>query len=208
MNKFNLKFVTFFGLGNIKYAPGSFASGTVCILCYFLIKNVPNSFLIMFVIFLAILFYAPVAIRKTLKNFNIESSDQMVNQEEFTSDDPKQIVVDEVLGMLIPLFFLSLAFEMSSLPILLQKITSIVWFMEGQTLVTELYAILYLKFLVFIYFLLFRFFDIFKPFPIGYVDKNFKGSFGIILDDIIAGIYCLLFPFILLICSLIINSFN
>ena len=38
-------------------------------------------------------------------------------------------------------------------------------------------------------FLLFRFFDIFKPYPIYIIDKNFKNSFGIMLDDIIAGLY-------------------
>ena len=38
-------------------------------------------------------------------------------------------------------------------------------------------------------FFLFRFFDIFKPFPIGYFDKNYKNSFGIMFDDVLAGLY-------------------
>jgi phosphatidylglycerophosphatase A len=37
-------------------------------------------------------------------------------------------------------------------------------------------------------FILFRFFDILKPFPISYIDKNIKNGFGIVLDDLIAGI--------------------
>ena len=37
-------------------------------------------------------------------------------------------------------------------------------------------------------FVLFRFFDILKPFPISWVDKNISGGFGIMLDDILAGI--------------------
>ena len=37
-------------------------------------------------------------------------------------------------------------------------------------------------------FVLFRFFDIFKIFPSNYIDKNYKNSFGIIADDLIAGI--------------------
>ncbi|MCY4044823.1 MAG: phosphatidylglycerophosphatase A [Cellvibrionales bacterium] len=41
-------------------------------------------------------------------------------------------------------------------------------------------------------FLFFRFFDIIKPFPIGLLDKYAKGGFGIMIDDIIAGIYALL----------------
>ena len=38
-------------------------------------------------------------------------------------------------------------------------------------------------------FILFRFFDILKPFPISFVDKNIKNSFGVILDDILAGFF-------------------
>ena len=38
-------------------------------------------------------------------------------------------------------------------------------------------------------FVLFRLFDILKPFPIGLIDKKLKGGAGIVLDDIIAGIY-------------------
>lgn len=37
-------------------------------------------------------------------------------------------------------------------------------------------------------FILFRFFDIIKPFPIGWADKKVSGGFGIMLDDILAGI--------------------
>jgi phosphatidylglycerophosphatase A len=38
-------------------------------------------------------------------------------------------------------------------------------------------------------FVLFRFFDIVKPFPIGWLDKKVSGGFGIMLDDVIAGLY-------------------
>jgi phosphatidylglycerophosphatase A len=38
-------------------------------------------------------------------------------------------------------------------------------------------------------FLLFRVFDILKPFPIGMIDKKVKGGVGIVLDDIVAGVY-------------------
>jgi phosphatidylglycerophosphatase A len=40
-------------------------------------------------------------------------------------------------------------------------------------------------------FLLFRLFDIWKPWPIGYIDEHIKGGVGIILDDVLAGIYSL-----------------
>jgi len=40
-------------------------------------------------------------------------------------------------------------------------------------------------------FVLFRLFDIWKPWPIGTIDKHVKGGFGIMLDDVIAGIFAL-----------------
>ncbi|KDE39734.1 MAG: phosphatidylglycerophosphatase A [Nitrincola lacisaponensis] len=50
-------------------------------------------------------------------------------------------------------------------------------------------------------FALFRLFDIWKPWPIGWADRRVSGGLGIMLDDVIAGVYalvvlqCLLFIF-------------
>ena len=52
----------------------------------------------------------------------------------------------------------------------------------------------------FFIFILFRFFDIFKIFPANWIDKNINNSLGVILDDLVAGVYCV-FIF------LIINAF-
>ncbi|WP_281648781.1 phosphatidylglycerophosphatase A [Parendozoicomonas sp. Alg238-R29] len=41
-------------------------------------------------------------------------------------------------------------------------------------------------------FVLFRIFDIWKPWPISVADKKVHGGFGIMLDDLIAGIYALI----------------
>lgn len=41
-------------------------------------------------------------------------------------------------------------------------------------------------------FALFRFFDILKPFPVSYADRNIKGGLGVMVDDVLAGIYALL----------------
>ncbi len=40
-------------------------------------------------------------------------------------------------------------------------------------------------------FFVFRFFDIYKPWPVSWCDENVKGGLGIILDDIVAGIYAM-----------------
>ena len=78
--------------------------------------------------------------------------------------DPKEIVIDEFIGQSIPICLYEVAHDMP-------KETDQV-----------------LKF-YFIMFVLFRIFDIAKPFPVSYYDKNFKNSFGVIMDDICAGLY-------------------
>ena len=55
----------------------------------------------------------------------------------------------------------------------------------------------YLKFtndfiMFFLILILFRFFDILKIFPINWVDKNIKNSFGVVLDDLLAGVYSII----------------
>lgn len=41
-------------------------------------------------------------------------------------------------------------------------------------------------------FITFRFFDIIKPWPIGWLDKKVSGGFGVMIDDVLAGVYGLL----------------
>lgn len=41
-------------------------------------------------------------------------------------------------------------------------------------------------------FILFRIFDILKPFPIGWLDNHIHGGLGIMLDDVVAGLYALI----------------
>ena len=55
----------------------------------------------------------------------------------------------------------------------------------------------------FIMFILFRIFDIAKPYPVSYYDKNFKNSFGVIMDDVCAGLYVVLS----LICFMVLSSY-
>jgi len=44
-------------------------------------------------------------------------------------------------------------------------------------------------FYVLISFIIFRFFDILKPYPANKVDKEMKNGFGVMFDDVIAGVY-------------------
>ena len=92
--------------------------------------------------------------------------------------DPKEIIIDEFIGQSIPIYL----YEIS----------------HGTEKSSDEAIIFY-----FISFVLFRFFDIVKPFPISYFDKNFKNSFGVIVDDICAGFYVVLS----LICFMVLSSY-
>ena len=83
---------------------------------------------------------------------------------ELDNKDPKEVVIDEFIGQ--------------SIQICLYEISH-----EG-TKETSQVLIFY-----FIMFILFRIFDITKPYPVSYYDKNFKNSFGVIMDDVCAGLY-------------------
>lgn len=48
-------------------------------------------------------------------------------------------------------------------------------------------------------FALFRFFDIVKPWPVGWADRRLKGGFGVMVDDVIAGIYAGVLLYLLMI---------
>lgn len=83
----------------------------------------------------------------------------------FDSKDPQEIVIDEFVGQMIPLL---------SIPIY-----------ETLYLTSTLYYCL-------LSFIIFRFFDILKPYPINYLDSNTKDSLGVMLDDIVAGIFTII----------------
>ena len=48
-------------------------------------------------------------------------------------------------------------------------------------------------------FLLFRVFDIWKPYPISFIDKKIKNHIGIVLDDLVAGLYAAIIIWLILI---------
>ncbi|MBL4608404.1 MAG: phosphatidylglycerophosphatase A [Pseudomonadales bacterium] len=68
---------------------------------------------------------------------------------------------------------------------------AIVWDEFAGFLVTMIAAPMEWKWIV-IGFLLFRLFDIWKPYPIKMLDTEVSGGFGIMVDDIVAGLYALI----------------
>ncbi len=68
--------------------------------------------------------------------------------------------------------------------------SSIVWDEVAGMLITMLAVPLSWQTLL-VGFVLFRFFDILKPWPISYLDKHVHGGFGIMIDDVLAGLFAL-----------------
>ena len=92
--------------------------------------------------------------------------------------DPKEVIIDEFIGQSIPIYL----YEIS----------------HGTEKSSDEALVFYS-----ICFVLFRFFDIAKPFPVSFFDKNFKNSFGVIMDDVCAGFYVVLS----LICFMVLSRY-
>ncbi|MDC3000821.1 phosphatidylglycerophosphatase A [Candidatus Pelagibacter sp.] len=159
MKKINVLISTFFGNGYISKIPGTFTSLSTLIILYILFevfqfKNL-NYILILYSITFFYSFYAV-----------------MDSETEFENKDPRQIVIDEVLGQAMPII--------------------LIVYLSYKNLINIPVEIYY-----FLSFILFRFFDIVKPFPVSYFDKQHKNFFGIIMDDIMAGLYTMLIIYLI-----------
>ena len=153
-----------FGLGKIKFIPGTFGSLATTIILFYLFHKLNISSNIILIGWIIIFIYSFYAVSTHTKD----------NE----NKDPGEIIIDEFLGQSIPIYL----YEIS----------------HGTTKESN-EAIVYYG----LFFILFRYFDIMKPFPVNFFDKNFKNSFGVIMDDICAGLYVVL----TLVCFMIIKSY-
>ena len=149
----NYLFVTCFGIGSFRYAPGTITSlvTTVFLFSLFHIINLSSN-IILFILVL-IFIYSFYAVSNYIKDNN--------------NKDPKEVVVDEFIGQSIPIYL----YEVSH-----------------GTIKDSQEAVFFYLYI----FILFRYFDIKKPFPVNFFDKKFKNSFGVIFDDVVAGLYVVL----------------
>ena len=153
-----------FGLGKIKFMPGTLGSLATTVFLFYLFHSLnisSNIILIGLIIIFIYSFYAVSTHTESSKN-----------------KDPGEIIIDEFLGQSIPIYL----YEISH-GIIKESDEAIVY-----------YAL---------FFILFRYFDIMKPFPVNFFDKNFKNSFGVIMDDICAGLYVVL----TVVCFMFIKSY-
>ncbi len=161
---FNTLLVTMFGLGKIKFMPGTFGSLATTIFLFYLFHILKVSSAMILVGLIIVFIYSFYAV-------SIHTKDNK-------DKDPSEIVIDEFLGQSIPIYLYEISHGTSK--------------ENGE-------AIIYYA----LFFVLFRYFDIMKPFPVSYFDKNFKNSFGVIMDDIVAGLYVVL----TLVCFMIVKSY-
>jgi len=161
---FNSLFVTMFGLGRIKFMPGTFGSlaTTIILFCLFHSLNISSSVILTALIIIFI--YSFYAVSTHIENNR--------------NKDPGEIIIDEFLGQSIPIYLYEVSHDTTK-----ESSEAIVYYI--------------------LFFILFRYFDIMKPFPVNFFDKNFKNSFGVIMDDICAGLYVVL----TVVCFMIVKSY-
>jgi len=134
------------------------------------IKKIPGSFAsLATILFLFFLFHilnisTNIVLYSIIIIFFISLYAVNIFIKDLTNKDPKEVVIDEFIGQSIPICLYEVAHGMP----------------KDNDQVLKFY---------FIMFILFRIFDIVKPFPVNYYDKNFKNSFGVIMDDVCAGLY-------------------
>ena len=125
---------TFFYLGKLPFAPGSWGSLGAMFLWIFL----PSSYLLQMIMIIILFSIGVISSKKMATTMN--------------DHDPSEVVIDEAAGMWISLFMLPHSIAIYSMA-----------------------------------FILFRIFDIFKPSFI-YRVQNLPGGWGIMMDDVLAGI--------------------
>ena len=153
-----------FGLGKIKFMPGTLGSLATTIILFYLFHKLNISSNIILIGWIIIFIYSFYAVSSHTKNSK--------------NKDPGEVIIDEFLGQSIPIYL----YEIS----------------HGTAKESDEAIIYYV-----VFFILFRYFDIMKPFPVSFFDKNFKNSFGVIMDDICAGLYAVL----TLVCFMIVKSY-
>ena len=148
------------------------------------IKMIPGTFgslatiIILFILFHTLNISSNLILLGLIIIFIYSFSAVASHTENSENKDPKEIVIDEFIGQSIPIYLYEISHGTEKSP--------------NEAII--FYAIC---------FVLFRFFDIKKPFPVSFFDKNFKNSFGVIMDDVCAGLYVVLS----LICFMVLSSY-
>ena len=172
--------LTIFGLGFFPIAPGTVASFAGIVIGGFLI-TLEYGYLYLIILPLLFWWLGTVCLKASLSSF--------------ASDDPSEVVIDELVGQLVALWPLTLGLFAIESGILVND-TILLFLTQNhhsnplfQNLMSDFIPLdKYLFLSLLSLFLLFRFFDIKKPFLIGRIDRK-KTINSIMLDDIVAGLF-------------------
>ena len=134
------------------------------------LKKIPGSYaslvtiMFLFILFHILNFSPNIVLIGVIIVFLISLYAVNIFIKDMDNKDPKEVVIDEFIGQSIPICLYEIAHEGTK---------------ETNEVLT----------FYFVMFILFRIFDITKPYPVSYYDKNFKNSFGVVMDDVVAGLY-------------------
>ena len=180
INFFSKCVLTIFGLGFFPFAPGTVASFSGIVIGGLLV-TLEYGYLYLIILPLLFWWLGIVCLKASLSSF--------------ASDDPSEVVIDELVGQLVAFWPLTLGLFAIKSGILINN--TILLFLVQNHLSNPLFQNLmsdfiplngYLFLSLLSLFLLFRFFDIKKPFLIGRIDRQ-KTIKSIMLDDIVAGLF-------------------
>jgi phosphatidylglycerophosphatase A len=175
---------TFFGAGFFPFAPGTFGSllafPLYALITYLMIISLGgvhslataeliNSILV----FITALFLIGIwASNEYCKNYE--------------KKDPKEIVIDEVVGQLLTICLILFMLRFIGAESIMKV---------NKLGISDFQFVIYNLISAFV---MFRICDIIKPWPISYLDKNIKAGLGIMIDDIAAAFFAVLFHFFIL----------
>jgi phosphatidylglycerophosphatase A len=184
--------VTVFGVGKIKFAPGTFGSLVAFPLSFLIFQA--TAFLELRFDFdgfsskVSYLLTIPIVIFiASIKFFFIGWWASALYIKGKEDHDPSEIVIDEVAGQM-----LVIALTLPSLPMVLRSNIA----NNFSSAVIEFLVIFLLPFL------LFRLFDIVKPWPIRNIERNFPNAFGVMIDDIVAALFAVVIHYAIILCVL------
>ena len=158
--------ITYFGVGFSRICPGTLASILTLPLWFIMVYIIEKLNLKMYIVMpllIGFLFY-----------IGYRFTEQYL--EETKKEDPSEVVIDEVVGQLLA-FVISFSF---------------MFFLKNKTelmiLITNYGISTYIYFLV-LPIVLFRIYDIKKPWIIGKIDSQMKNAMGVMLDDVVGGVF-------------------
>lgn len=151
---------TMYGVGLIGIAPGTFGSLVAALMAYPILR-MPGGYLWLTLAALVLLVLGTLHANRFMRDRN-------------TAHDPKEIVIDELVGQWLTYsvwlgWLYAIAGNAQAAKKLLDDLAA-----------TPVYLVLG--------FVLFRLFDIAKPWPISWADRRLLGGFGVMFDDVLAGI--------------------